>query len=37
MLADDERLHADMIQRQLHAIEGDGVYVLLPNLQVPGD
>jgi rubrerythrin len=34
-LADDERQHADMIQRQLHAIEGDGLYVLLPDLNVP--
>ena len=34
-LADDERTHAEMIQRQLHAIEGDGLYVLLPDLSVP--
>lgn len=33
-LADDEVKHAEMIQRQLHALEGDGVYVLLPNLDV---
>ncbi len=33
-LADDERLHAEMIQRQLHEIEGGGAYVLLPDLQV---
>lgn len=31
-LADDEKMHAEMIQRQLHAIEGDGAYVLLPDL-----
>ncbi|NLG51429.1 MAG: ferritin family protein [Chloroflexi bacterium] len=34
-LADDERMHAEMIQRQLHAIEGEGKYVLLPDLDVP--
>jgi len=34
-LADDERMHAEMIQRQLHAIEGGGSYVLLPDLDVP--
>ena len=34
-LADDERQHAEMVQRQLHAIEGDGAYVLLPDLSVP--
>ncbi len=34
-LADDERMHAEMIQRQLHAIEGDGLYVLLPDLSAP--
>ena len=32
-LADDEVKHADMVQRQLHALEGDGAYVLLPNLK----
>ncbi len=32
-LADDEAKHADMIQRQFHAIEGGGDYVLLPDLQ----
>jgi len=32
-LADDETLHAEMIQRQLHALEGDGSYVLLPDLD----
>jgi len=30
-LADDERQHQDMILRQLHAVEGDGSYVLLPD------
>lgn len=34
-LADDERLHAEMVERQLHAIEGQGVYVLLPDLKAP--
>mgnify|MGYP005846522241 CR=1 FL=1 len=34
-LADDERIHAEMIQRQLHSIEGGGSYVLLPDLQAP--
>ncbi len=34
-LADDERMHMEMIQRQLHAVEGDGAYVLLPDLNVP--
>jgi len=34
-LADDEKLHAEMIQRQLHALEGDGKYVLLPDLDAP--
>ena len=33
-LADDEKLHAEMVQRQLHAIEGQGAYVLLPNTKV---
>ncbi|MCE5258026.1 MAG: ferritin family protein [Chloroflexi bacterium] len=33
-LADDERKHKDMILTQLHAVEGDGMYVLLPNLNV---
>jgi rubrerythrin len=33
--ADDERLHADMIERQLHAIEGNGTYVLLPDVTAP--
>ncbi|MGI5917532.1 MAG: ferritin-like domain-containing protein [Anaerolineae bacterium] len=33
-LADDERLHAEMIQRQLHAVEGDGLYVPLPDVDV---
>lgn len=34
-LADDERLHAEMIERQLHALEGEGQYVLLPDLKAP--
>lgn len=34
-LADDEKAHLEMIQRQLHAVEGDGSYVLLPDLDVP--
>ena len=29
-LADDERLHEEMIQRQLHAIEGDGAMCCCP-------
>jgi len=33
-LADDERKHKDMILRQLHAVEGNGEYVLLPDLNV---
>ena len=33
-LADDERLHQEMIQRQLHAVEGEGNYVLLPDVTV---
>jgi rubrerythrin len=33
-LADDERIHAEMIQRQLHSLEGDGSYVPLPDLNV---
>lgn len=33
-LADDERKHQEMIRQQLHAVEGNGVYVLLPNLSV---
>lgn len=34
-LADDELKHAEMIQRQLHMIEGGGAYVLLPDLSAP--
>ena len=33
-LAEDEAMHADMISRQLHALEGDGAYVLLPDMRV---
>ena len=33
-LADDERQHLEMIQRQLHALERDGRYVLVPDLRV---
>jgi rubrerythrin len=33
-LADDERLHAEMVQRQLHSLEGEGQYVLLPGVDV---
>jgi rubrerythrin len=33
-LAEDEAMHADMISRQLHALEGDGAYVLLPDTRV---
>ena len=32
-LADDEVMHAEMVERQLHALEGDGKYVLLPDLK----
>jgi hypothetical protein len=32
-LADDERMHVEMVERQLHALEGDGAYVLLPDLK----
>ena len=32
-LADDELKHQEMVQRQLHALEGDGSYVLLPDLK----
>jgi rubrerythrin len=34
-LADDERMHAEMVQRQIHNIESGGAYVLLPDLTVP--
>ena len=34
-LADDEQKHADMVTRQLHAIEGEGAYVVLPLGNVP--
>jgi rubrerythrin len=35
-LADDEVKHAEMVTRQLHALEGGGSYVLLPDLDVQG-
>jgi len=28
-------MHAEMIQRQIHSVEGGGAYVLLPDLTVP--
>ncbi|MBC7240520.1 MAG: ferritin family protein [Chloroflexi bacterium] len=34
-LADDERMHEEMIVRQLHMLEGSGRYVLLPDLDAP--
>jgi len=34
-LADDEKMHAEIIQRQIHSIEGGGAYVLLPDLTAP--
>lgn len=34
-LADDERMHEEMILRQLHTMEGSGRYVLLPDLDAP--
>jgi len=34
-LADDERRHAEMVERQLYALEGQGAYVLLPDLKAP--
>jgi len=34
-LADDERMHLDMIKRQLHALGAEGSYVLLPDIDVP--
>lgn len=34
-LADDERMHEEMIVRQLHTLEGAGRYVLLPDLEAP--
>ena len=34
-LAADEERHTEMVQRQLHEIEGGGSYVLLPNLDAP--
>ncbi len=34
-LADDERRHREMVQRQIHALEGEGSYVLLPDASAP--
>lgn len=34
-LADDEAKHANMVERQLHAIEGGDGYVLLPDVEAP--
>ena len=34
-LAEDERMHEEMIKRQLRAVESDGKYVTLPDLVVP--
>ncbi len=34
-LADNERMHEEMIVRQLHTMEGSGRYVLLPDLEAP--
>lgn len=34
-LADDEKIHLEMVQRQLQALKGGGSYVLLPDLSVP--
>ncbi len=34
-LADDERQHIEMVERQLRALEGGGAYVLLPDLKAP--
>jgi len=33
-LADDEEMHAGMIQRQLEAIEGEGAYAAIPDLEL---
>jgi rubrerythrin len=33
-LADDERRHVEMVERQLHALQGDGAWVPLPDLKV---
>ena len=33
-LADDERMHKEVILSQLHAIEDNGAYVLLPDIKV---
>lgn len=34
-LADDEQRHAEIVQQQLHHLEGEGRYVLLPELEAP--
>lgn len=34
-LAADEERHAEMVQRQIHEIEGGGTYVRLPDLDAP--
>jgi rubrerythrin len=34
-LADDERMHEEMIVRQLRAVESGGKFVILPDLVVP--
>ena len=34
-LADDERIHLEAVERQLHAMKRQGTYVDLPNLEVP--
>jgi len=34
-LANDERRHLEMIRRQVHALEGEGHYVLLPDITAP--
>ena len=33
-LADDEKMHAEMIQRQLRNVEAEGSYTLLPDLEM---
>ena len=34
-LADDERMHLETVERQLRAIEREGAYLELPNVDVP--